>query len=318
MPEFLKPWRMALPTIGLVLLGLLWSGYWAWASSKAQHVVAEWRAELAADGVTVNCGDESWGGYPFRVEIKCMPGKFTSREGIAEFTKLTVMAQAYDLGHVLFLNDGETILTGAFGTITLAHEGAMASLLVNRQGKMQLDVEINKAKSDAFTAERMAVHARLKPDSAERVLEIAAAIETAQINTDDEPVALDSFTASGSLTPVPKVVTYETLSRDGSILTIDQLDMQSAAIRYQATGSAMIGSDARLQGNLNGRIQNFDHVLQALADRGLIDENARMGAGAVLGLLGGNSPDGMKIDLAAEQGGLYVGPFRIADLPPLF
>jgi hypothetical protein len=318
MPEFLKPWRMALPTFALVVLGLVWSGYWMWASSKAQQTVTEWRSELAADGITVTCGEESWGGYPFRVELKCTPGKFAWQEGSAEFTKLTVMAQAYDLGHMLFLNDGETILTSALGQFTIAHEGAMASLLTNSKGKMQLDVEFTQPKADAFSAKRLALHARIKPDSAERVLEIAAAMETAQIKTDAEPVALDSFTAHGSLAPVPQALTYENLSREETILTIGQIDMQSAAIRYQASGSLKIGADARPQGSLKGSIQNFDHVLQALADRGILEENARMGAGAVLGLLGGNSPQGMKIDIAAEQGGLYVGPFRIADLPPLF
>ena len=63
---------------------------------------------------------------------------------------------------------------------------------------------------------------------------------------------------------------------------------------------------------------NLDHVLQALADRGILAPDARMGAGAVLGLLGGNSPEGMQIEIAADQGGLYIGPFRIADLPALF
>ena len=194
----------------------------------------------------------------------------------------------------------------------------MASLLLDHKGKMQLDVEFTKPKADGFSAERMAIHARIKTETADRVLEIAAAIETAQIMTDAEPIVLDSFTAHGSLAPVPQAITYKNLSHEGSLLTIGQIDMQSAAIRYQASGSVKIGTDARPQGSLKGRIQNLDHVLQALADRGILGENARMGAGAVLGLLGGNSPKGMKIDIAAEQGGLYVGPFRIADLPPLF
>jgi hypothetical protein len=318
MPEFLKPWRMALPTIALVLLGLIWSGYWMWASSQAQHAVAQWRSELAGEGITVACGGESWGGYPFRVQMKCKPGKIASQNGSAEFTELTVMAQAYDLGHILFLNDGDTILTSALGQITITQDGAMASLILSPKGTWQLDVELTKAKADEFSAQRVAFHARMKADSAERVLEIAAVIEAAEIKTDAAPIALESISASGSIAPVPEVITYETLSREASLLTIGQIDMQSAAIRYQASGSVMIGADARPQGSLKGRIQNLDHVLQALADRGILEENARMGAGVVLGLLGGNSPEGMRIDIAADQGGLYVGPFRIGELPALF
>ena len=318
MPKFLKPWRMALPTIALVLLGLLWSGYWLWASSLAQHAVGKWRAGLAADGITVSCGEESWGGYPFRVELHCTPGKIASAERSAEFTQLTVMAQAYNLGHLLLLNDGETIITGPMGSLKIAHEGATASLIFNSTGQMQVDVEFTKPQADTFSAQRLAFHTRKKPGRAEQVLEIAAAMELGQIQTNAEPVAIDSLTLSGSLTPVPKLITYENLSRQGNLLTLDQIDLQSAAIRYQASGQLQIGRDAHLKGILKGRLQNLDQLLQDLADRGFLDPDARMGAGAVLGLLGGNSPEGMQIEIAADQGGLYIGPFRIADLPALF
>lgn len=314
MPENLKPWRMALPLMGFVVICLLWSGYWLWASSQAQTRIAEWRRARAAQGVTITCAQERWGGYPFRIELSCTPGEIRTQGSRVQFTKLTVMAQAYDLKHVLLVNDGETVLNLGGGDVRFQHEGAIASLLVGKKGKAQFDAEFRNLAATGITAARLAFHARL-----DAALNVAVSLETANLQSDTmEPVSVDEMSISGSVNPVPQEITFEAIADSAATVTIGQLNLQSAAIRLSGTGEFTINGQARPEGKLKGRIENFDHVLQALADRGLLEENARMGAGAVLGLLGGNSPDGMRIELAATQGGLYIGPFRIADLPPLF
>ncbi|MDP4822633.1 MAG: DUF2125 domain-containing protein [Aestuariivirgaceae bacterium] len=314
MREFLKPWRMALPTLALLLLGAIWSGYWLWASSQAQARIETWRAELAEDQVQITCGKESWGGYPFRVELRCTPGSVAKDGRAIAFTELTIMAQAYDLGHILIVNDGETILSAGADETRFQHEGAIASLLVGKNGKAQFDAEFRNLAAPDFKATRLAFHTRLHT-----ALDLAVALEGAQVTASSQkPATLDNFTLTASLNPPPQDMTFRAMAAAASVLSIGQIEMQSAAIRFTGKGEFSITDTARPEGKLKGRIENFDHVLQALADRGLLEENARMGAGAVLGLLGGNSPDGMRIELAAAQGGLYIGPFRIADLPPLF
>ena len=42
-----RPWLIALPTVGLVLLAVGWSGFWYFSASKAQASLDEWRSREA-------------------------------------------------------------------------------------------------------------------------------------------------------------------------------------------------------------------------------------------------------------------------------
>jgi hypothetical protein len=66
-----RPWLIALPTAVLVVLGAIWSGLWFYASNKAEATLATWRAREADAGRVYGCANESFGGYPFRIEIDC-------------------------------------------------------------------------------------------------------------------------------------------------------------------------------------------------------------------------------------------------------
>ena len=62
---------MFLPLAIVLLLAVLWSGYWFVASGIARDRLAAERAKLAAQGLTLACTEEGWGGYPFHCEFSC-------------------------------------------------------------------------------------------------------------------------------------------------------------------------------------------------------------------------------------------------------
>ena len=64
-------WLIALPTIGVVVLAAAWSGFWYVSAGKAQASLDEWRMREANAGRVYRCDQESFGGFPFRIEMDC-------------------------------------------------------------------------------------------------------------------------------------------------------------------------------------------------------------------------------------------------------
>ncbi len=55
----------------LVVAAVGWSAVWYFASTKAQDTMTGWRSHEADAGRIYGCGDTSFGGYPFRIEVAC-------------------------------------------------------------------------------------------------------------------------------------------------------------------------------------------------------------------------------------------------------
>src|ERR1043166_8185693 len=83
-----RRWRIVLPLAVVILLGLGWCGFWYYAATRAQTEFAAWRAREAAAGREVSCGGESFGGFPFRFELRCTDTAVTLRR-----TKLSLQAK---------------------------------------------------------------------------------------------------------------------------------------------------------------------------------------------------------------------------------
>jgi hypothetical protein len=64
-------WPIFLPFGLLVVLALAWSAFWYYAAGAAQTAIAGWREREAKLGRIFDCGSQTIGGYPFRVEVRC-------------------------------------------------------------------------------------------------------------------------------------------------------------------------------------------------------------------------------------------------------
>jgi hypothetical protein len=120
------------------------------------------------------------------------------------------------------------------------------------------------------------------------------------------------------LQPVPEDFKPETLAVTGARLTLTQAQVKAAQVEFSGEGGLMLSGESVPLGQIKGRLKNLDQVLEGMAERGLIDDDQPMGAGAVLGLLGGHSANGLKVDVASRPDGLWIGPFRVAPALSLF
>src|ERR1700743_709317 len=66
-----RRWRFFLPLGLVVVLALAWTGFWFYASSRAQAALAAWNQHEAAAGRVLSCASQEFGGFPFRLELSC-------------------------------------------------------------------------------------------------------------------------------------------------------------------------------------------------------------------------------------------------------
>jgi hypothetical protein len=87
-----------------------WTGFWKFAASKAQETIEGWRAREAKAGRLYNCGSQTIGGFPFRIEVNCddASAQFRSNQPPLELktSALVVMAQVYQPGLLISESHG--------------------------------------------------------------------------------------------------------------------------------------------------------------------------------------------------------------------
>ena len=82
-----------------------WTGFWKFASDRAQQTIDGWRAREAKSGRIYDCGSQRVGGFPFRIEVTCDQASavFRSNEPPMELkaASLLVVAQVYQPGRII-------------------------------------------------------------------------------------------------------------------------------------------------------------------------------------------------------------------------
>jgi len=183
-----RPWLIALPTAGLVVLGLIWSAFWYYASDRAQAAMTAWRAREAEAGRVYGCADASFGGYPFRIEVSCRDPSMADRASALALAarNLAAVAQVWDPTLVIGEIAGPMTVGpyGAAPAVAIDWTLAQASLRGMPGAPERLAVVLDRPSLAALPpqagaplakADHMEFHARFAADSApgHRALDLA-------------------------------------------------------------------------------------------------------------------------------------------------
>lgn len=297
-----RPWRMFLPLGIVLLLAALWSAYWFVALGTAKDRLAAERARLADQGLTLGCTQENWGGYPFHFEFTCASPVLTYA-GKAEMrsANLLLVALAYAPWQVAALIDGPTRLTlpGVMPT-DVTHQRALATVTFDKawQPNFSADVPAVEVKK-LGTAAKLMLFTR---PSAAGGTDIA--LEASQI----------SYTPDGG-TPL--------LINDGSVLgtltasrsfKLDKFDLSQNQLRYWGSGTLSLDDQHRVAGQIDTETNDVQKLMSVAGPQLGLSEGKLANLRTMLGLLGSDA----KAPVIAKDGVLYLGPFQIAELKPLY
>jgi hypothetical protein len=293
---------MLVPLAGILLLFALWSGYWVFADAAAKSHAANYRERLAAEGVNLACGSESWGGYPFRFEFSCrQPALRLPHERLLRGQSLLIAAQAYNPMHVIALIDSPTSVRSANGGIdNFTHDRAVASVTFRGGGLVQIAAEVsNLDGAGLITAKDIQFHSRPGKDNGN---DIAVTVDTAQYTSPGKPpLDIDNAQLLTTLTA-------------GQELEIASIEMQRGPLKLWGKGSLSLDPAHRLSGRIAAQTNDLDGLLTLLDPHLDLTDQERAAIKTLLGLLGRQA----KVDLIAQDGELFIGPIKIGDLQPLY
>jgi hypothetical protein len=263
-----------------LLLGLaLWSAYWVFALDKAGNRLAALRQTLKQSGTGIDCGRERWSGFPFRIALACTPLSITVSAGSAP---IIIGLSRIDLLAQAY--DLHHVIAVASSPIDIAGLGENALSLRHRKAVVSFE--------ESGTA-------------GNRSIRIIAAAEGL---TADAPFLRDH--------PLDALSVEGTLSTGPLLLTIDGLDLRAQQIGVHGSGNVALDEQRRLAGMLKLSVDRLDLLLADLDRAGLLSEKESAGA-SLLALLGAKNRR-VTVELKLDRGRVYLGPFKLGELPPLW
>lgn len=281
----------------VVLLFGGWSGFWYYASGKAQEAIEGWRAREAKAGRVYSCGTQTVGGYPFRIEVDCdrASAQFRSNQASVEIktASILVAAQIYD----------PTLLISEFrGPLTIADPGQLPSLIANwtlgessvrgtpsAPERVALVFDnpavdrVTGGKREAWLrAKHIEIHGRIAEGSVadKPVIETALQLDQASIPgfhpAAVQPIDADIVTVLRGLhdfAPKPWPVRFREMQADGGRIDITKARVQQGDILAVGGGSLSLNASGRLEGQLRVTVAGLDQFLEKIGAQRIVQNS---------------------------------------------
>jgi hypothetical protein len=283
-----RSWLIVVPTAILVLLGLIWSGFWYWSSTAAEATIMAWRAREADAGRVYGCATTNFGGYPFRIEVECAEPAVDDRA-----TALSI--RAHNLAAVAQVWDPTLVIGEIVGPLTVAPLGgsptaavdwtlAQASLRGTPGAPERLSIVVDKPKLAATSlggplaaAEHLEFHGRFAPESTpgHPALDLALDLRNAtapalvsalgtfaplvSASTDLSIVAV--LRGASDLAPKPLRQELREIQAAGGRLDITNARLQQGDLIATATGALGLTARGTLSGDVRLTVVNFTKII---------------------------------------------------------
>jgi hypothetical protein len=89
-----------MPLVLVLVLATAWSAFWYYASREAEARINDWQAQQARAGRAFSCGSQTVGGFPFRIEVRCVDVaielKDTQPPVALKLKQILVVSQVWD------------------------------------------------------------------------------------------------------------------------------------------------------------------------------------------------------------------------------
>jgi hypothetical protein len=119
-------WPVFLPLAFVVVLALGWTGFWFFAAGAAETRIAGWREREANSGRVYNCQRQTVGGFPFRIEVRCIDPSIELLR-----SEPPVALKASDLVVVSQIYQPTLLISELTGPMTIAEPGQSPSYVAN-------------------------------------------------------------------------------------------------------------------------------------------------------------------------------------------
>ena len=277
-----------------------WTGFWKFASGKAQETIEGWRAREAKAGRIYNCGSQTVGGYPFRIEVNCERASalFRSNQPPVELkaSSLVVLAQVYQPGLLISEYHGPLTIgePGKLPDIVADWKLAQSSVRGTPAAPSRASLVFEQPAVDRMNggdrqsvlrAKHFEIHGRMVEGSAadKPVIEIALQLDQASAPT-LHPAAAQPIDANvtgvlrglNDFSPKPWSVRFREMQAAGGRIDITQARVQQGEILAVGGGSLSINGNGRLEGQLRVTMAGLDQFLAAIGAQQRVQSSSSM------------------------------------------
>ena len=281
----------------VVLVSGGWSGLWYYAADKAQTTIDGWRAREAKAGRIYDCGSQSVGGYPFRIEVACdqASAQFRSNQPPVEIktTSVLVAAQIYQpallisefTGPLTIADRGQLprlIATWTLGQssvrgtpsaperVSLVFDGALVDRVDggNRQTWLRAKhLEIHGRIAEGSVADKPVIEAALRLDAAAAPGFHPAAVAPVDADVTAVLRGLNDFA------PKPWQQRFREIQAAGGRIDVTKARVQQGDTIAVGSGSLALNPEGRLEGQLRVTVTGLEPFLDKIGAQRIVQNS---------------------------------------------
>jgi hypothetical protein len=287
-PRRRRSWPVALPVCIVIVLAAGWCALWYYAAGVADRTLSGWVAREAAAGRVYSCGSQGIGGFPFRIQARCVEAGAAINSNQPPFAisakDITFAAQVYH----------PTLLVGQVaGPVTVSVLGQPPSFVANwTQAQMtvrglppepesvsvtleapRLDHVVAASGTTVFTADHAEIRSRIVGGSAANnpVIDTLVRFASATAPTlhpllaaplqGEIDIVLRGFK---DLAPKPWAERLREMQASGGDIEIKRLRIERPDAIIVGNGTLTINQDGKLDGLLNIAIAGLETIVPQL------------------------------------------------------
>jgi hypothetical protein len=292
--------RYAILIFAVVALVAGWSGFWKFASDKAETTLDGWRAREAKAGRIYNCGSQTIGGYPFRIEVDCRQSSavFRSNQPPIELRmeRMLVATQVYQPG----------LLIGEYhGPVTVGEPGKPPDIVADwklAQSSVRgtpaapervsfvfdqpaVDRLDNGAQQNVLRARHIEIQGRIAEGTAadKPVIETALRLEQATAPAwhpaAARPIDADitaTLRGLNDFSPKPWPARFREIQAADGRIDITKARLQQGDILVTGSGKLSINANGRLEGELRVTMAGVDQFLTEMGVKQQVQASPNM------------------------------------------
>lgn len=335
-----RPWRAMLPTLVVLGLGLVWSLAWFIGAWWLERGIAEARAAMVGEGVSLECSDDGISGYPFRFTFDCVDAVLTTPDATVALTRIAATVQAYDPRYMIAELQGPARIIGESGTQTdMTWERLLVSArteigllraavegrdvdplrIVTEFGLTATDIGASFGR-EQLAAARLAAFARPALNAASRDVEIAVDIDEAGSRALSQPIDVILRSRLFALPRLGGSAFFEDWLGAGGSIGLTQLDLANSDAVMRASGQMSAPTNGAVEAEISVGVVHPGALPGLVADAdlgGLLATiaNAFLLVGRPIDIDG---QDALALDVTVRDGNARIGILPIGALPPLF
>ena len=327
----------------LVLVG--YPGYWLYVGSFAKNQLKFWTYSLKTAGFTITHGTFKLSGFPFLVRIEITTPKLTNiKAGLSFYTrKINLELQPWNLRRFRIETLGTQELrfdSKISARNVAANTGDIKGVFVignsNQFSALSLDIQrmqLIDADQRTFLSIGEILADISKPDqppidhmrSSLKISFSANQIGLASLDVPTLGKVISNIKLKadflGHLAGNSIMGSITNWRKSGGTLEVHWLNLLWGALDLRANGTIALDAKMRPLGALTADIRGYKDTLEALSEAKIIRSDVLPASRLTLDLLAKPSKvDGRRVltvPVTAQEGGLYLGPLKLAKLPSL-